>query len=274
MHHLNNSLRFSASDLVGHLDCHHLTSLDAAVARGSLARPKIWDPVLQTLVERGLAHEREYVETLKASGVSVVEITGGGINPSQVDQTLAAMRSGADVIVQGVLLHGAWSGRADILRRVETPSELGAWSYEVIDTKLARETKGATVLQLSLYADLVAAVQGRMPEHMYVVTPGSGFEPECYRTADFAAYYRRVKRGLEGFLDSGESKATYPEPNEHCGLCAWRVPCDRQRRDDDHLCLVAGITKIQMGELKAREVSTLAGLAQMPLPLQWKPDRG
>ena len=48
----------------------------------------------------------------------------------------------------------------------------------------------------------------------------------------------------------------------------------RQRRDDDHLCLVAGITKIQMGELRAREVSTLAALAQMPLPLAWKPDRG
>lgn len=274
MHHLNNSIRFSASDLVGHLDCHHLTALDAAVARGSITKPKIWDPVLQTLVERGLAHEREYVETLKASGISVVEITGGGINASQVDQTLAAMRAGADVLVQGAFLQGAWSGRADILRRVETPSDLGGWSYEVIDTKLAWETKGATVLQLSLYADLVSTVQGLMPEHMYVVTPGSGFAPERYRSADFAAYYRRVKKGLEGFLDSDISQATYPEPNEHCGLCAWRVPCDQHRRDDDHLCLVAGVTKIQMGELRAREVSTLAALSQMPLPLQWKPDRG
>src|SRR5580704_1682602 len=225
---IGDSLHFSASDLVGHLDCHHLTALDAAVARGSLQKPKIWDPVLQTLVERGLAHERQYVETLKQSGVSVAEIAGGGINATQVDQTSEAMRSGADVIVQGALLQGAWSGRADILRRVQSPSVLGPWSYEIIDTKLARETKGATVLQLSLYADLVSAVQGCMPEHMYVVTPGSGFEPERYRTADFAAYYRRVKKGLEGFLDTDLSKATYPEPNEHCSLCAWRLPCDRQ----------------------------------------------
>jgi predicted RecB family nuclease len=274
MQQVAEGIRFSASDLVGHLDCHHLTALDAAVARGSIQRPKIWDPVLQTLVARGLAHEREYVETLKQSGLSVVEIAGGGINSSQVDQTLAAMRAGHDVIVQGALLRGAWSGRTDILRRVETPSALGAWSYEVIDTKLARETKGATVLQLSLYGDLVAAVQGRMPEHLYVVTPGSGFAPERYRTADFSAYYRRVKAGLEQFLDGNRSGATYPEPNEHCGLCAWRVPCDQRRRSDDHLCLVAGITKIQMGELKARDVSTLAGLARLPLPLAWKPERG
>src|SRR6202040_2006052 len=120
---------------------------------------------------------------------------------------------------QGAFLQGAWSGRADILRRVETPSALGAWSYEVIDTKLARETKGATVLQLSLYSDLVSAVQRRMPEHMYVVTPGSGFEPECYRTADFSAYYRRVRAGLEQFLVVDFGGRTYPEPNEHCGLC-------------------------------------------------------
>jgi predicted RecB family nuclease len=274
MQRIEEQFRFSASDLVGHLDCHHLTALDAAVARGSLSKPKIWDPVLQTLVERGLAHEREYVETLRQSGVSAVEIAGGGLNASQVEQTLEAMRSGADVIVQGAFLQGTWSGRADILRRVQIASDLGAWSYEVIDTKLARQTKGATVLQLSLYSDLLSGVQGCVPEHMYVVTPASGFEPERYRTADFGAYYRRAKAGFEKFLGIGLSGGTYPEPNEHCGLCAWRLPCDQRRRDDDHLCLVAGITKIQMGELKAQNVSTLAALAQMTLPLSWKPERG
>ena len=134
MQHVDAQFRFSASDLVGHLDCHHLTALDAAVARGSSSKPKIWDPVLQTLVERGLAHEQAYVETLRQSGMPVVEIGGGGVNSSQVAETMAAMRSGADVIVQAALLQGAWSGRADILRRIETPSALGAWSYEVIDT--------------------------------------------------------------------------------------------------------------------------------------------
>jgi hypothetical protein len=38
--------------------------------------------------------------------------------------------------------------------------------------------------------------------------------------------------------------------------------------------LVAGITKVQMGELKGRDVLTLAALAQLPLPLSWKPERG
>ena len=275
MQQVGKEIRFSASDLVGHLDCHHLTALDAAVARGTAAKPKIWDPVLETLAERGRAHERQYLEKLKESGLSVVEIEGGGINSTQVAQTLDAMRSGAEVIYQGALLQGVWSGRADILRRVEVASDLGGWSYEVVDTKLARETKGATVLQLSLYSDLLAIMQGRLPEHMYVVTPGSGFEPEIYRTQSFGAYYRRVKKGLNQFMDGGGSQSTtYPEPNPHCELCAWRLPCDQRRRDDDHLCLVAGITKIQMNELRQREVSTLTALAKAALPLAWKPERG
>jgi hypothetical protein len=57
-------------------------------------------------------------------------------------------RNSRQIIVQGALASGRWSGRT-VLKRVETPSALGVWSYEVIDTKLARETKGGTILQLS-----------------------------------------------------------------------------------------------------------------------------
>src|SRR5258708_5567777 len=220
MQKMGSELRFSASDLVGHLDCHHLTALDAAVARGTATKPKIWDPVLETLAERGRAHERQYVEKLKESGLSVAEIEGGGIGAPLVAQTLEAMRSGAAVIYQGALLQGVWSGRADILRRVEVASDPGAWSYEVIDTKLARETKGATVLQLSLYSDLLGVAQGRVPEHMYVVTPGTGFEPEVYRTAEFAAYYRRGKEGREGLLvEDGEKDEAESDAHHPFGLC-------------------------------------------------------
>jgi AAA domain len=91
---------------------------------------------------------------------------------------------------------GHWSGRADVLRRVETPSGLGAWSYEVTDTKLARETKGNTVLQLSLYSDLLATMQQKVPETAHVVTPGTEYLPEAYRVADFAAFYGRIRRSL------------------------------------------------------------------------------
>lgn len=275
MQRAGDHMRFTASDLVGHLDCRHLTALDAAVVRGEANRPKPWDPLLQILAERGVAHERAFVDHLRQSGNDTVEVEGNlGIDQTRVDATLAAMRTGVAIIVQGAFIRDGWAGRTDILRRVAAPSALGTWSYEVIDTKLARQTKGSTILQLCLYSDLLAAAQGSAPEYMHVVTPGTGFEPESYRTASFGAYYRKARQGFEQFLSRTIPLDTYPEPNEHCSLCAWRKPCDEKRRTDDHLCLVAGITKVQIAELRRHAIPTTAALAAMPLPLTWKPDRG
>ena len=53
----NSSLLLSASDLVGHLHCRHLTALDVAVADGTLAKPEAWDPFQEILQERGRRHE-------------------------------------------------------------------------------------------------------------------------------------------------------------------------------------------------------------------------
>jgi uncharacterized protein len=271
---IGDALRLSASDLVGHIDCHHLSVLDAAVARGELQRPHFYDPSLETLLERGLAHEREFVEHLRSQGVSIVEIAGPGVDRSRAEKTIEAMRAGADVIVQGAFLQDGWGGRTDVLLRVEVESDLGPWSYEVIDTKLARRTKGATILQLCVYSNLVSGAQGRMPEHMHVVTPGTGFALETYRTASFGAYYRRARKGFEQFLVRVAEQPTYPEPNDHCDVCAWRGPCAQRRRTDDHLCLVAGISRMQVGELRRRAIPTTSALAATPLPLTWKPDRG
>ena len=65
-----------------------MTSLDLAVAKGVLAKPFIWDPVLEVLAERGALHEKGYVDHLTASGLSVTAIGGVGVDSSVVAQTL------------------------------------------------------------------------------------------------------------------------------------------------------------------------------------------
>ncbi len=274
MKQIGESLGLNATDLVGYLNCRHLSGLDRAVAEGALAKPKVWDPLLEILWERGSVHERNYVEHLTKTGLEVVRIGGVDVTDETVSETLAAMKRGTQVIVQGSLSYQVWGGRANILRRVEIPSAIGDWSYEAIDTKLARETSAGTVLQLCLYSELLTEAQGIAPEYMYVVAPWSEFEPQQYRFADYAAYFRKVKRGLLTALAEQETEETYPDPKEHCDICRWREDCDKRRRDDDHLCLVAGISKLQINELKQRGIATLQGLAGMPLPLDWKPDRG
>lgn len=272
MKKVGQSFELSATDLVGHLNCHHLTVLDRAVAEGALAKPRVWDPLLEILSERGAAHELSYIDHLARTGLEVARIDG--FDATAVAETLANMRRGVPAIAQAALAHQKWNGRIDILRRVEVPSALGAWSYEPIDTKLARETKAGTILQLCVYADLLAESQGLAPEYMYVVAPWSEFEPQRYRFAEYAAYFRKVKRAFLAAMAEPGTTDTYPNPIEHCDVCRWRQVCDKRRRDDDHLSLVAGISKLQINELNAHGIATVQGLARMPLPLIWKPDRG
>ena len=268
------SFELTATDLVGYLNCRHLSELDRAVAEGSAAKPKAFDPLLEILWERGIRHEKNYIEHLTETGLDVVRINGIDVAESAVSDTFTAMKKGAPVIAQGALAHQGWGGRADILRRVEIPSALGEWSYEAIDTKLSRETKAGAVLQLCLYSDLLTQTQGAVPENMHVVAPWSDFQPRTYRFADYAAYFRKVKRGLLATLAKEETEETYPEPNAHCEICRWEETCDKRRRADDHLCLVAGISKVQINELKQHGITTMKALADMALPLNWKPDRG
>jgi predicted RecB family nuclease len=283
---LDGTIRLSATDLANHLACRHLTTLNRAVVEKRLAPPpKRAD--LTLLRDLGDKHERAYLTHLEAQGLKLSRSPQdqGEAEPAAAERTLAAMRAGVDVIVQAALVQGRWVGRADVLRRVERPSRLGAWSYEVYDTKLALETRGGSVLQLCLYSDLLAGIQGVTPELMHIVPPRPEFPPESYRVADYAAYYRRVRRRAEEAVDSSAELArpadgpaakpeTYPEPVAHCDICVWWKTCDGRRRADDHLSLVASISKLQTRELESRNITTLAALATEPIPLSWKPKRG
>lgn len=272
---INDAFRLSASDLVGHLNCRNLTELDVAVAKGRLAKPKSWDdPLLDVLRERGIRHEQAYVDHLREEGRTVQTIPGVGFETEAVAATAQAISQGVAVIVQGAFLTDNWGGRVDVLSRVEIPSALGHWSYEVFDTKLSGETKGGTVLQLSLYSDLVARTQGLTPQWSHVVVPWSDFQPQSFRTEDFAAYYRRVKTSLQQAVAFDQAIEVYPYLKPFCEVCRWQERCEAKRRADDHLSLVAGISKTQITELSERNIATGDALAKLPIPLTFKPTRG
>jgi uncharacterized protein len=271
MRKVDDRIDLSASDLANHLGCRHLTQLDLLVARGALMPPRWRDPTLDVLQQRGLELEQLYLDHLGGQGLTIA-VAGQCEGEAGLERTVAAMRDAADVVYQAALRSDRWHGRADFLRRVERPSRLGAWSYEVLDAKLARETRAGTILQLCLYSHMVGELQGCLPEQMHVVMPGDDLPLETFRVDDFLAYHRLVKRRLMAATD--EAPDTYPEPVPQCDICRWWPDCDRRRRQDDHLCLVAGISKLQIQELRGQDVDTLAALAELPLPLNRKPGRG
>ena len=268
----SNALRLSATDLGNNLICNHLTTLDRQVAVGDRSAPAWSAPDAEVMRQRGLAHEEAYVAHLASRGLAIADLRSTPEDAAR-HETINAMANGADVIVQAVLGDDNWYGRADVLRRVDKPSNLGLWSYEVYDCKLAVETKAATMLQLSLYSDLVRIAQGVVPDWMHVIPPGANFSPESHRVLDYAAYHRQIRSRLEAAVARG-SHDTYPEPTEHCDVCRWGAECRKKRRDDDHLSLVAGITKLQRRELADWNIITRSELAVLPLPLTRKPKRG
>ena len=278
MQRVDGRLVYSATDLVGYLECAHLANLERAAVWGHLTRPMRSDPVLDRIAQRGVEHEQRFLESLRGDGVTVVEVEPSGSLPYYErairgrDETLEAMRNGADIIYQAVLFDDRRLGYADFLRRVEQPSDLGEWSYEVWDTKLARHATASAVLQLCLYSDMVQKLQGRQPDEMHLALGGVQRETVSFRVADYAAYYRLVAREFEAFLD-GEPAfpvETQPEPVEHCGVCRWSERCRKQWRAEDDLSLVAGLSSRQRRALHTIDVTTRTGLAEPPKPL---PDR-
>ena len=273
MHIEGEVIRLSATDIANHLACRHLTQLDRAVAEGRISAPAWRDPGLALLQERGLAHEKAYVEHLRAGGLQVVELRYA-VGGSPVERTISAMRAGADAIIQADLAEGRWIGRADVLLKVSGASKLGDWSYEAADTKLSQETQAGSVLQLCLYTDMVAQMQGRSPTLMHVVKPGPGFPRESFRYDDFSAYFRLIRRRLEEVIAAPASQSTYPNPVSHCDICRWWRECGARRHADDNLCLVAGIRPLQVGELERQGIRTLRQFAEEQKPVREKPARG
>ncbi len=178
------ALRLSATDLANHLACRHLTTLDRGTAEGRWKPPDFYRPEAEVLAQRGLEHERAYLAHLEQQGRSITRLDPGPDAKGALASTLMAMYAGADVIAQATLTNGRWFGRADVLLRTKRRSGLGDWSYEALDTKLARETKAGAILQLCLYTDLLREMQGLLPEHMYIVPRSPGFPLENPRGHD------------------------------------------------------------------------------------------
>jgi uncharacterized protein len=259
MKSVTSRIVLSPSDLNNFLECEYLARLDLEVANGRVLE-KRRSPEADLLAARGHAHERCQLERFRGPGTRIVEITRPVLDAdwhTAMEATRQAMTAGADVIYQGVLLATGWRGRADFLVRVDAPSALGAWSYEVWDTKLARHARPSHVLQLAFYSEQVAALQGRGPEWMHVVL-GSG-EQLRFRCRDFMAYFRSVRTRFLRTLEEGGTPAPYPV--SHCIFCGYGDHCRERWQAEDHLSLVAGIRRSQAERLRDAGVTTCSQLA-------------
>ncbi len=256
MQHVDGRFVYGATDLNNFLECRRLTELDGLAVRGKLARPEVEDEQLDLIKRKGEEHEQRYLEAMEAryGGVTKFE------RDSTEAETLAAMRAGVHCIYQASFFDGTFVGHADFLRRVEKPSSLGPWSYEVIDTKLSLSAKPYFLIQLCNYSEHLARLQGTLPEFGYIVLGDEN--EERFRLHDYFAYYRHLKTAFLEYVAA--EGAEYPYERKHCAICPWDSLCTQKRRDDDHLSLVAWMRRDQVGKLEDGGIATVAELAYSP----------
>lgn len=263
MRTLDGRILLSASDLMRFTGCAHATTLDLSYMQGHGPAPRGDSDEAVLLQKRGDAHEATHLARLKAGGKKVIEIDRGEL-ARDAEETREVLSKGPDVVFQGAFLSGNWGGWSDFLERVEIPSVLGAFSYEVTDTKLKRSPHPKHVLQLVLYSDLLAEAQGIAPEFAYVEL-GTG-ERATLRLADYAHYARMTRARLETFL-SGPT-ATRPVPCADCELCRWGDHCASIWQAEDSLFNVANITRGQVKKLETAGVRTMESLASLTHPIR------
>src|ERR1035437_8380102 len=119
-------LVLSPSDLVGFLQCGHLTELSLEVVRGTRSKPAEGDQEESVEQRRGIEHERAYLARLRAEGLDVVEISEDGGLGAQAERTRVPLAAGPDVVYQATFVDGdgpgpMWRGHAAVLTKISEP---------------------------------------------------------------------------------------------------------------------------------------------------------
>jgi len=241
------------------MGCRHNTFLEFFPPKTGTEKAG-FDEQTKLVQKKGLEHERNYLNFLRDSGLTIVEIPTSGNLEERVSLTSEAMSKGVDIIYQAVFLNSQWHGFSDFLERVESPSKFGPYSYEPLDTKLSKTSSPKHILQLCVYSELLEHVQGRSPHQMHLVL-GDGRKIE-FAYEDFAYYYHTAKGQFETFAKA-PPKNSQAEPCQHCSLCQWQKICEQEWCEEDHLSQVANIQQSQIKKLEAASVTTVRLLAEL-----------
>ncbi len=267
----------SASDLTRASACEFAVARDLDVRLGRIdAIDEQVDALLDRTAELGDAHERAVIERYRETH-TVVEIArpdGRGLDALGVRaaETEAALRAGADVVVQGTFLDLesdpgesgqlpiAFVGFADFLLRT------GDNTYRVQDTKLARRAKVTALLQLAAYAEQLERLGIEVDPEVDLLL-GNG-ETSIHRLDDIAPVLRTRRARLHRMLRAryaADAPIAWRDPSvTYCRSCAW---CEYEIALHDDVSRVAGLTGAQWQRLGAAGIETVAQLAAHTGPI-------
>lgn len=252
----NGALLFSPSDLITFVSDTFSSWMDRRYIQDptSLVRD-VADEGAKLIQKHGILHEKDYLDTLFKEGKDVCIIEG--TDDAAFEQTVAAMKSGREIIYQGFLRMEQFAGLSDFLVRSAGASKLGDYHYEVWDSKLAKKPKPYFLVQLCCYAEMLELIQGRLPDIAVVL--GSK-ETKRFRTLDYYYYYLSLKKRFLEFQEnfSIESPPEWMDVGAHS---KWTEEAARLLEERDDLIRVANIRKSQIKKLKRTGIDTMTRLA-------------
>ncbi len=263
------------SKITAWLDCAHFLTLQHEVEAGLRTQPhSAFGDMAAMLFDKGIRHELDCLAYYEREGRTVFRVPERNAAAHESFEAWVArignpMADGHDVIYQMPFIHHGVRGIADFLVRADfrvgDPFRVGvpgeAVAYEPLDAKLARTAaKPGHVLQLCFYADAIAALTGRAPEHLHIWL-GSG-DIETIRVREVDAYWRRLTTQLDVAMGGTAPANTTPVRCKHCEFCAFSQTCEAQWRAEHALHYVAGLRTSDHEPLAAAGITNMIHLAE------------
>lgn len=225
-------------------------------------------PLEELLFDQGLKHEDVLLERLKEQKKDVYAHKPldpkGPPRDEDYAMTLAAMREGRQYIHQAALRNGEMRGWADLLERIERPSNLGTWSYIPIECKLSSHPRPIYLVQACAYCELLEPHLGHRPAHFKLYLGGGRFEQgeQGYPVARFWSWYEQLRQRYRDFRATFDpSQEPEDAPGDH-GL--WEPFIEQRLKQKRDLILVAGLRQSQWQKLRAAGITTIDALADLP----------
>ena len=224
----------------------------AWIAR-ELEDDQVQDRLLTMLQDDGLL-KHHTLELLKERDVVTVEASDDVDEMAQ--KTLELMREGEQGIVGGVLTHGRWVAKPDVLERVEGKSLLGDWYYVAVDVKRSSRLKDEYLFQGVFYAEILFKLQGVRPVKGYVMHESGAVSD--YMIQDHYTEFHMALDDIEAILDG--------EKPEHFLTSGYKQsPYFYEFLEEvqacDHLSLLNRVWKSEVSALERASITTVTQLA-------------
>jgi len=214
-------------------------------------------------IEKGLIHEVNYFKELskKYKKIKNIKILNKLSKEEKIKETNDALRKGYELIYGGWLESGNFRGELDFLEiNNNVKSNLGDWSYEIIDTKNSAKVKGDHIYQLSLYSFLLEEAQGIFPKNFYVLLKDKSKVPIMLN--DVYASFLKQKNYFEIFMEN-ELNRKILEKISHCSLRDIQEFCENEWKEKKHLNQVLGSNKNNIKKLNNAGVTNFNKLAKL-----------